>query len=275
MTPQDRADLKEAAEWIYWRGADELPAHTAARLAATLRRLSELAERWTNPPLEAAGLAGHGAMFGWCRKPRTHEGKPIGDLIDIYVEDDGLWHWVTSFDEFWLSDLISVLQSAASPLPAVPVEQEGWPEGAVFTDMEGNFYDANAEPLAQHPNTDHSGPSSGLGAETPEASYAAMCAAYQKWGGHSNSSVAGEAAFQAGATWMRNVLAAIPPAPQVRQQGVNLYELIPPPSHEWLQGTATPPPADWQQGWEACRNRMRSLIDALNRTEGEKEEGNG
>lgn len=55
------------------------------------------------------GLDGHREMFGYTIENRKHEGKDIGRLIHLYLEDDESWYEQTSFDEFWLEDLIATL----------------------------------------------------------------------------------------------------------------------------------------------------------------------
>jgi hypothetical protein len=62
--------------------------------------------------LKEQNLEYSGACFGFTRTKRQHNGKPIGDLISLYIEDDENWHHVVDFDELWINDLQSVLQVA-------------------------------------------------------------------------------------------------------------------------------------------------------------------
>lgn len=81
------------------------------------------------PSVTADALDGHGTMFGWRREQRTEGGKRIGDLIHLYVEDDGLWHWSDAFDELWLPDMRAVLAAAAGE----QLSPQGAPMSALST----------------------------------------------------------------------------------------------------------------------------------------------
>lgn len=50
------------------------------------------------------GFRCHGSLFGMKVIPR----KDCSPLIELYIEDDGLWHYKCSFDSAWLKELIYV-----------------------------------------------------------------------------------------------------------------------------------------------------------------------
>lgn len=55
------------------------------------------------------GLTTKGQLFGMKIMPRTvAEQGTTSPLIDMYVEDDEIWHYKHSFDAGWLKDLIAV-----------------------------------------------------------------------------------------------------------------------------------------------------------------------
>lgn len=52
-------------------------------------------------------------VAGLCFGIKIHKReKGQSDLIDLYTEDDGYYHYQTSFAAFWLDDLISVCTKA-------------------------------------------------------------------------------------------------------------------------------------------------------------------
>lgn len=52
-----------------------------------------------------------GKLFGLEIQKRSKEADHTDSpLVHLYVEDDTFWHWKTSFDIFWLDDLIEQLQ---------------------------------------------------------------------------------------------------------------------------------------------------------------------
>lgn len=49
-----------------------------------------------------------GKLFAMCFVKR----EDAGDLVELYVEDDELYHFKTTFDVYWLGDLLNVTNKA-------------------------------------------------------------------------------------------------------------------------------------------------------------------
>ena len=66
----------------------------------------------TREPKRMEDMDIHGALFGMCYAE--------GDLIELYIEDDGWWHYKCSFNRLWLTDFIAVAKSMKSTLEPKP-----------------------------------------------------------------------------------------------------------------------------------------------------------
>lgn len=53
----------------------------------------------SNPALKYEGMDEAGNLFGL----KFRESSP--DIVELYIEDDGNWHYKCSFHKFWLKDL--------------------------------------------------------------------------------------------------------------------------------------------------------------------------
>jgi hypothetical protein len=53
--------------------------------------------------------------------------EEYGDLVELYVEDDGAWYFKMNFSSWWVSDLIAVLSGEYTvlPQPLSPTITEG------------------------------------------------------------------------------------------------------------------------------------------------------
>ena len=58
-------------------------------------------------PMRREDMDEAGELFG----VRFVDGGSNG-LIELYIEDDGYWHFVTTFDRYWLRDLEAVIRTA-------------------------------------------------------------------------------------------------------------------------------------------------------------------
>lgn len=64
------------------------------------------------PPLRSDDMDYAGNLFGF----RKEERKDQPPLIELYIEDDGWWHYKCCFSGFWLSDLKHAVHVAISEI---------------------------------------------------------------------------------------------------------------------------------------------------------------
>lgn len=71
------------------------------------------ADRLDRATAETSEIDVSGSLFGLRIVKR---GEGVSDAIEMFVEDDGVWHYKQSFSAFWLDDLIQVCEMAKTAL---------------------------------------------------------------------------------------------------------------------------------------------------------------